>query len=40
MSQGSISEESDVYRDAESSFDYLVSKGVDPKKIVVWGRSL
>lgn len=40
MSQGSIAEESDVYRDAESAFDYLVSKGSDPKKIVIWGRSL
>lgn len=40
MSQGAIRSENDVYRDAESAFDYLVSKGVDPKKIVVWGRSL
>lgn len=40
MSQGSITEEGDVYRDAESAFDYLVSKGADPKKIVIWGRSL
>lgn len=40
MSRGNIRKEEDLYQDAEASYDFLISKGVDPKSLVVWGRSL
>ena len=40
-SEGVIKKESDLYLDAQSAFNYLVSKkGISPQRIILWGRSL
>ena len=39
-SSGSLRSERDFYDDAESSFEYLVSRGYAPSRIAVWGYSL
>jgi len=39
QSQGSPSEEG-LYRDAQAVYDYAISQGVSPKKIILYGESL
>lgn len=40
-STGRIKDEEDIYTDGLTAWNYLtVEKGIDPKEIIIWGRSL
>jgi pimeloyl-ACP methyl ester carboxylesterase len=40
-STGRINDEEDIYTDGLTAWNYLtVEKGIDPKDIIIWGRSL
>lgn len=39
-SEGEIKNEQDLYNDAQSVYNYVLNKGVEPKQIIFWGQSL
>lgn len=39
-SGGSIQNETDLYKDADATYRYILEKGIDPKNIIIWGQSL
>jgi fermentation-respiration switch protein FrsA (DUF1100 family) len=39
-SEGALPSETTVYQDAESAWDYLRSRGIDPANVIIYGHSL
>ena len=39
-SEGALPSEKTVYQDAESAWDYLRSRGIDPANVIIYGHSL
>lgn len=37
---GTIQKESDLYTDADATYQYLIDKGIKPQNIIIWGQSL
>ena len=39
-SEGDIKKEDDLYKDADAAYQYVTSRGILPKNIILWGQSL
>ncbi|MBX9809130.1 alpha/beta hydrolase [Candidatus Gracilibacteria bacterium] len=39
-SEGSIKHENDLYMDGEAAYQYVISRGIKPANIILWGQSL
>lgn len=39
-SYGSIKKEENIYKDGEAAYQYILSRGIKPENIIIWGQSL
>ncbi len=39
-SEGTIQKEDDIYVDGEAAYQYVLSRGIKPENIIIWGQSL
>jgi fermentation-respiration switch protein FrsA (DUF1100 family) len=39
-SEGQIHSENDIYLDGEAAYGYILSRGIKPENIIIWGQSL